>query len=185
MFYRVVIALLVLLSLSSCGGGTGVSAGALGLSSTQDPGPIDPTTLPTSGQASYLGFLSLNLPQLNGERATYTGALGLAVDFGRASGQLTGSAEGFRSGGTELQGRVFVTEGTLERDADVAIDYTFEAGLSGTLSGGGLQNSVLTGTMTGDFSGEGAATVSGVAFGNVTTATGVDVFDGSFAAAEN
>jgi len=186
MIFRSVCALCLLHILFACGGGTGVSGGALGSSSTQDPGPTEPSTLPMTGQASYSGFMALNLPRPGADRETYTGTLGLAVDFASASGQLTGAGEGFRgSNGTVLEGRIFVTDGTLERGANVATDYTFEAGVSGTLNGDGLQNSVVTGLMTGDFVGTDAGTVTGVTFGNVTTVTGVDVFDGSFAAAKN
>ena len=99
---------------------------------------------------------------------------------------MTGLAEGFRgAGGSALEGRLFVTDGTLDRSVAVAADYTFEAGISGSLSGDPIQSSVVTGQVTGDFIGSDATSVSGRAFGKVISPTGEDVFDGSFAAAKN
>jgi len=187
---RLLIAICVSLALVACSDGTGsasgVSGGALGSSSNQDLGVTDTSTLPTTGQASYSGVMSLNLPQTDASRAIYTGALGLAVDFGQASGQLTGSATDFRGpSGSLLQGRVFVTNGTLSIGVDVATEYSFEAGLSGTLSGDGLRNSVLIGDIDGDFLGQDGSSVTGVLHGDVITVTGVDIFDGTLAADKN
>lgn len=179
----------ILILLSACSGASVSSSDALSSSDAQELDPTDTLALPSSGTAIYRGFLALQLPSApepGSDRAAYTGSMALSVDFGLASGQLSGTAEGFRGpSDAELLGRLFITDGTIDLATDVATDYTFEAGVSGTLDGDGLRNSVVTGTMTGDFIGGDAALVSGVVYGSVTTVLGVDVFDGSFAATED
>lgn len=179
----------IIVLLSACSGGNDATSDALSISDMQGLDATDTLALPTSGRASYRGFLALQLPSApepGSDRAAYTGSLALSVDFGLASGQLSGTAEDFRGpSDAELLGRLFVTDGSIDVAADVATDYTFEAGLSGTLDGDGLRNSVVTGTMTGDFIGGDATLVSGVVYGSVTTVLGVDVFDGSFAATQD
>lgn len=168
---------------------SGSSGGSLGDGGDGPGGPTDPGSLPISGRATYSGFLSLNLPMNDDAglgRGVYSGDLSLTVDFASDIGAMTGQADDFRGPtGGAVQGRIFVTDGALERSTDTTIDYTFAAGLSGTLSGDGLRNSVVTGQVSGDFQGDSASTVTGVTYGNVTTYLGVDVFDGTFSAAQN
>jgi hypothetical protein len=172
----------------SCSG-NGSSSGAL--DDLGDDGDVltDPGILPITGRATYSGFLSLNLPsglEVGAARGTYSGDLSLTVDFASDLGAMTGQADGFSGpSGDSVLGRVYVTNGILERSTNTTIDYTFEAGISGTLSGDGLRNSVISGSVSGDFKGQNASSISGVAYGNVTTYLGVDVFDGTFSGAKN
>jgi len=184
MIFRILFVAILLLTLTACSGGSRVVSSSSGVSSAQNPGPIDPSSLPISGDASYSGTFNLNLPRAGLDRKIYTGNLGLAVTFRNAGGQLSGEATKFRDPiGTAIDGRILIENGTLNRDTNVSIDYTFEAQVSGTLNGDGLRHATVFGNMSGDF--VNGDDVSGVTSGGVTTATGVDVFDGSFEASKN
>ncbi|SEW02471.1 hypothetical protein SAMN04488515_0705 [Cognatiyoonia koreensis] len=174
-------ALLVLVPLAACGGGGGGSGNQLGAGG--GGGITDPGELPVSGFARYNGFLTVNLPTADG-RAPYTGNLGLDVDFDAAATQVTGQASGFTDGGgTNMRGRLAVTDGVIDRKTNVASDYTLEAGISGTLSGDAFRNMVITGTLLGDFNGQNAETLRGQVFGDTIGPLGTDIFNGTFSAA--
>ncbi len=184
--FRMMVLGLLVLAVGCSGNGSG--SGALGDMGDDDV-ITDPGSLPINGRATYSGFLSLNLPngaEPGAARGTYLGDLSLTVDFASNLGAMTGHADGFSGPtGDSVLGRIYLTDGILERSTDTTIDYTFGAGISGTLSGDGLRNSVIAGNVSGDFKGQDASIVSGVAYGNVTTYLGVDVFDGSFSGAQN
>ena len=174
-----------LLALSACGAGGGgseipVSAG--------DPAPkpvIEPGDLPVSGNASYDGLMTLRLPQ-NGDALSahtdHTGNLRLNVDFDVGFNQVTGVVDGFQTPTNEpMVGRVFVTEGLIDRGASSSKDYTFDAKLSGTLSALNFSSTVISGTVLGDFSGSDLSALTGRVYGNLVLGNGVDIFDGTYA----
>lgn len=176
--------------LSGCsGGGSTTSRSTLSSGDEPDPGPIDPQFLPTAGTASYTGFISLNLPSTpepGSQKTAFSGDLDLAVDFGTATGVLRGVADGFRgASGNSVTGRLFIEDGLVERTGSAQTDYNFDAQISGTLDGDGLQSSVLAGRISGDFLGADQDGVSGAVYGDVTTHLGIDVFDGAFAAGKD
>lgn len=178
---RQMLAVFLVLFVAACsGGGGGGATNQLG--SEGGGGLTDPGLLPVSGAARYDGFLTLALPTQTG-RQPFTGVLGLDVNFDAPAAQVTGQASQFRSASDEvLDGRIIITDGDLDRSADLAADYTFESQLSGTLSGTDFRNIVITGTMLGDFSGDTASAVSGQTFGDVVTPLGFDIFNGTFSA---
>ena len=83
--------------------------------------------------------------------------------------------------GDSLTGRIFVTAGEIiaETGNDPA---GFEADLSGSLKGGALLNTLLTGAFDADFETTDGLVISGTAFGDVTTTSGIDLFDGMISA---
>lgn len=169
--------------LGACSGSGGSGSGnELGSEGAQ---PTDPGELPISGTARYDGFLTLGLPTPTG-RQTFSGDLALTVDFDAAAAQVTGVADSFSTDDDDdVRGRIMITDGMIDRKAQTVSDYTFEAGLSGTLSGDAFRNLVISGTMLGDFNGEDADAVTGRVFGDLVGATGEDIFNGSFSAAKN
>ena len=168
------------LALAGCSGGSSGGGNLDDPGGTQTPPITGRQDLPQSGVANYLGFMTLNLP-VNGSRGEAVGDLSLAVDFGAAQGQVTGTADGFVLLGDSLTGRIFVTAGQIiaETSTDPA---GFEADLSGSLKGGALPNTLLTGTIDADFETTDGSVISGTAFGDLTTTSGIDVFDGTFSA---
>lgn len=174
---------LVFLCAAACGGSSGSGSGSE-LGSSGGGGAIDPNELPISGAARYDGFLTLGLPTSSG-RDSYTGQLGLDVDFDAADVQVTGLADNFAtSDGEDVTGRIVVTDGVINRETNVIEDYTFEAGVSGTLSGPDFRNMVITGTMLGDFNGQAAEAITGRVFGDVILPTGTDIYNGTFSATD-
>jgi len=168
---------------TACGsGGTTSSGDQL---DDNDSSPItDPDTLPISGTVHYSGFLSLGLPTSSG-RTDFTGNLGLTVAFDAVTGQVTGEADQFRAPDAELlRGRILITDGQIDRATNTVEDYTFDAQLSGTLSGDDFRNMVITGAMVGDFNGENADVVSGQVFGDVVGPAGLDIYNGTFSATQ-
>jgi len=55
----------------------------------------DPAALPLEGTANYAGFMTLNLPTVDGRQAN-VGDLNLAVDFGATSNQVSGGVRHHR-----------------------------------------------------------------------------------------
>ena len=165
--------------LIACGGAGTATDG----SSLPDTGTNTPITgrqvIPSAGIATYAGFMSLNLP-VDAGRTTVVGDLSLSVDFGANGNQLSGLAQQFTLDGNTLAGRVFVTDGQIVL---VAHGSEVEANISGALTGTGMSNTLVTGEVLGVFSGENGRVISGTAFGDVTTASGIDVFDGTISVA--
>lgn len=167
-----------LLAIAACSSGGGGSEDELG--SGGGSGITDPSELPISGSARYNGFLTLSLPTSSG-RSPYIGTLGLDVDFDAADVQVTGQVTDFSTDNDDnVAGRLVITDGVIDRGSDVVEDYTFDAGISGTLSGEDFRNMVITGTMLGDFNGQNAETLSGRVFGDVIGPTGEDIYNGTF-----
>ena len=169
----------MVLALTGCGGttiGNGqVAGGGAGQPGTQTVFPV--------GQATYSGFLTLGF--LNGaSNVTATGDLAVAVNFTSAGGSFTGVAQGFNlSTNHALTGRLFVTAGQISQNA-VGGPIDVDAGVSGTLVGATLPNSVFTGTITGGFQAIGFDVIQGTTTGDLTTASGIGTFTGSFAVAK-
>ena len=135
----------------------------------------NPALLPTSGTAQYAGLIALDLPIPN-ESAPHVGDIDLRVNFGSNRNPISGSATNFNG----LSGSLTIASGAIDRGADPDEDYTFEAGLAGTLDGtsGAF---VIDGTLSGDFRGRNLDGVTGVVYGDVTGPDGQVLFDGTFA----
>lgn len=173
---------MICVGISGCSGGGG-SSGELGAGG--GGGITPPTDLPITGSARYDGFLNLGLPTASG-RETITGNLGLDVDFDAANIQVTGRASGFTDAdNAAVTGNILITDGVIDRETNVAADYTFEGGISGALSGPDFRNIVVTGTILGDFNGVDADVLSGQVFGDVIGPQGEDIFNGSFSSTSN
>ena len=177
---RLLVPFVLLVAFSACGGGGGGGTGGTAAIASPPPPTITGRfQVPNNGVANYSGFMNLNLPSGTG-REVATGSLSLAIDFGAPSDQVSGTATGFSvlSSGT-LTGQLFITDGDIR--AEQGNDPPgFEAEISGTLKGGTLVNTLITGDVVADFDTTDVSAASGTVFGDVTTSQGIDIFDGSF-----
>mgnify|MGYP005992188061 CR=1 FL=1 len=119
----------------------------------------DPTTLPTSGSASYDGLLSLG-PAI--------GEMELIANF--SEGSIGGTVGNVVLGDdTVATGSLAITSasGAIDRSTDTSVDFTFSAGLDGTLSDDTGSYDVEA-TMLGDFTDTDYGYVEGFVEGTVT-----------------
>lgn len=133
----------------------------------------NPTTLPTTGAANYTGFSTLRLP-IDGQTSAYLGDLSMTVDF--SQNQVSGNIGNFNG----LGGSLAIGGGRLDRGTDTQVDYTFDGDVDGTLTANGA-NYVIDAGLVAEFRGRNQDGVTGVVFGDITGAAGVDIFDGSLA----
>jgi len=136
----------------------------------------DPAALPLEGTANYAGFMTLNLPTVDGRQAN-VGDLNLAVDFGATSNQVSGGVSNF-SGTT---GTLDISGGDLNRGADPDMDFTFDGALSGTLQTGSTAFDI-DGNLLGEFRGRDQYGLTGIVSGTITGSGSQDIFDESMAA---
>lgn len=139
----------------------------------------DPATLPMSGTASYAGVLRLDMENAAGE-VSVDGKLNLSVSF--ADNNITGTANKFVDpNDARYLGELTLSNGFLDRAADPAVDYTFNADLTGTLIGGGDVYDLNAG-LSGDFLGPGQGAVSGQLAGSADSSFGSGYLFGEFVA---
>lgn len=136
----------------------------------------DPSTLPTSGSATYDGFVGVEIENAFG----VAGELEITANFA-GGGNLSGRVfnvvgeNGFAYGG-ELD----LDNSTLDRGADTDFEYTFQMDMTGTLDGED-EAVVVDAMLLGDFTGPGHEFIEGAAVGAITTG-GIrqDITDGGF-----
>jgi len=187
---RLITAGLMIAGLSACGGGS-TGGGASSAASFQDLFDqadaiadatntlqyTDPTTLPTGGSATYTGVIVVDAADL--DRAA--GTLALTANF--ANNQITGSVSNVVTEAEDsLVGTLSITNGSIDRAADVESDFTFDADLTGTLTDDTFTYEVGA-TMAGDFVHTDYGTVEGPVDGTVTVSGQVSVItEGAFIA---
>ena len=136
----------------------------------------DPATLPTSGSATYDGYIGVEVASAY----VVAGEMEMTANFAGA-GDLSGRVynvvgdDGFKYGG-ELD----LDNSILDRTADTSIEYTFDMDMTGTLNGDG-EDVVVDAYLLGDFTGLGHEYIEGVAEGTIT-AGGItqNITDGGF-----
>lgn len=135
-----------------------------------------PTTLPSSGSATYDGVIGANLD--NG--SAVAGDLELIANFG--SDSISGSASNFFDDQeNSLGGSLAISDSFLDRTANTDIDYTFGASLAGTLTSDD-GDAVVDAIILGDFLGSSHRNVGGIVFGSVTQNNDTLFLDGDFVA---
>ncbi len=180
-------AILALAGCSSGGGGGGEALSreeqAETLSATLAAVNVsEPADLPTTGAASYAGFMTAGLPTgAGGARREYLGDLTMNVDFAAPRNQVSGRADNFTAGNDRLNGRLQITGGDLFRNTVIDENFTFTGDVDGTLSQNGRQF-VIDAEIAGEFRGRNQEGVSGLLFGDVEGPEGQDIFDGTFVA---
>lgn len=141
----------------------------------------DPATLPTVGGATYTGVMTLTTGPAVGSLAL-GGALTLNANFGGQT--ISGRADTFVDQTDQAySGRLDLTNGAIDVNADPNLAYTFSADLDGTLTGGGV-SLTIDADLFGDFLGAAADSATGVVSGSVTGGGGSDFVYGDFIAAE-
>jgi len=134
----------------------------------------DPSTLPTSGSASYNGYIGVTVDNA----IDVAGELELTADF--ASDNITGSAFNFFDRNENAYaGTLEVSNGGFDRTADTSSEFTFGADLDGTLSNSG-ENIQVDASLDGDFTGSDYRYVEGTVFGRARTSEGWFSLDGGF-----
>lgn len=174
-----------LLSGCSDGGDSRASYDELGdefdaLLDRSDPLPItDPSTLPVSGSATYEGVVGLSTPGNDGIPADMLGEMTLVADF--SSDDLSGSAGDFVTDqNEELDGRLDISNGGFDRDADVDVFYTFGFDLDGTLTTEDGDDLDVDAEAVGDFLGEDNEQAIGLVDGIIVSPEGAAVTEGGF-----
>lgn len=141
---------------------------------------IDPALLPASGGATYDGVMVLGTNGQGGVPDAMAGDLALDVDFDDDT--LTGAVDAIRTDTDErLAGTLVLTNGRIDRGADLADEYTFGFDLNGTLTDEGDDDLVVVGEGAGDFYGSGATHVGGIVDGIVAGPGGNASLQGEFA----
>ena len=116
----------------------------------------DPTTLPTSGGATYDGLMSLE---------NLVGEMTMTADF--ADDAISGSVTNFIiDDDTAVLGTLDIGSGAIDRTADTDTAYTFAADLTGELSIEEEDGAYdIVGTILGDFTGPDHEYVEGSVIG--------------------
>ncbi|NRA98621.1 MAG: hypothetical protein HRU32_02190 [Rhodobacteraceae bacterium] len=121
-------------------------------------------TLPTSGSASYAGYMGIDNAPFGGE---IIGDMTMTVDF--ATEGITGAATNFiNSDDIRYSGTLGISNGAFDRTADPAREWQFEADIDGTLSAVG-ESHTIDALMSGDFTGPGQEGAVGIVTGAITS----------------
>jgi hypothetical protein len=119
-----------------------------------DEAPVAGTALPTSGTASYAGFLAANMSD-GTSTAAIVGDLNMDVDFSGATGGVTGTVTNLLdSTNAAYAGTLVISDGlpgTLDRTAPGFV--TFNATIGGTLTDQAATTYDIAGSLQGGFSG--------------------------------
>lgn len=188
---RILSMLLCLVLLQACSG-----SGGAGLVDERTPEEVErdleeqpispPGELPTSGAAEYDGFMFADLPVTPtdpGLTTSYVGTLAMTVSFDGSGPPLSGRAVNFTDRlNVTLGGALDVDGGAIFRGNDPDSNYTLEGDVAGTLRHPDVGNLAVDATLSGEFRGINQLGVQGVLFGDVRSAAGIEIFDGSFAA---
>ncbi|MDX8355598.1 hypothetical protein [Cognatiyoonia sp. IB215182] len=143
----------------------------------------DLALLPTSGSASYEGFLSGQLSNTNDAVTdTLIGDLSVNVSFGDSS-LISGVASGFLDeNGDALDGTIILSAGELDRAGDPEVDATLTFEGSGELTSVSGDVLVFDADFAGDFLGEDYQGMGGEALAQVTVGGASQSFSGAFVA---
>lgn len=141
----------------------------------------DPSSLPTSGSASYDGVIGLGSDGSGGAPKDFAGELTLNVDFSRDD--LSGQATNFVTAGEErLDGTLAITTGDIARGTDPKLEPTYAFDMGGTLSDADGDDYRVDATGVGAFLGEDADATFGFVGGEMTSAGGTASLGGAYLA---
>jgi hypothetical protein len=181
---KYIISTLTVLGLAGCSGGSGGAPNlahidqALALAAAQQAANVSvPSELPTSGAASYAGFVTLGLP-ISDAITNVTGDIDLNVDFGNQLQPFSGTLSHFPG----LAGQIAIVGGQIDRDANTGVDYTFISDLRGDLVAEG-RTYTINGSLAGDFRGRYQDGMTGVIYGDIDGPVGQNMFSGTMAVA--
>jgi len=120
----------------------------------------DPASLPETGSTRYDGIIALVV-----DTSVLGGDVSITANWrdDSVSGQATNFLDEENSA---LSGSLAITNGTIDRTADVDIDFTVVADVDGTLRGGG-NNYDFDMTYLADFYGTNQAAIGGITVGQV------------------
>lgn len=139
----------------------------------------DPSSLPMSGSATYSGVMQLDIQNGAGE-ISMDGLLNMKVSF--ASNSITGTATNFiDENNANYSGNLALSNGMIDRDADPNIEYTLQADIGGTLTGGG-KSFDISADLQGDFRGTSWKATSGGVQGSAVSSYGTGYVFGEFVA---
>lgn len=168
--------------LSACGGGSGGADASFAdrqsefdtLAAELDALPFtNASTLPAIGTATYNGFLGVGTGD-----AVIGGQMQLNANF--ESNSIDGDVRNIIDNqNNEYGGTLLITNGSINRAADVETEYSFGADLGGNLTQGGDTFSVDA-TMDGDFVGGDYVGVRGDVTGTVAAPEGISIIGGEF-----
>ncbi|MEJ6404933.1 hypothetical protein [Yoonia sp. 2307UL14-13] len=145
----------------------------------------DLSTVPTTGSATYSGFISGQLAD-TGDTVTDSliGELLVEVDFGAVE-MVSGSADNFLDDQSNpLTGSITLSGGTLDREGDPTVDATFQFTGQGELVDTHGQTLVLNTDFEGDFLADGQTGIGGDVLGRVTVDGDEQSFGGFFVSAQ-
>ena len=144
--------------------------------------------LPASGSATYEGTVYLDTgfagagTEPDGDD-DLVGDLSLRVGFA-GDGSVTGAATDFVGEGDQrYDGRLAVSDGSVDTSLDPDVNYNFLADLDGTLTDEGGTDYDLSGGIGGNFTGGRYDYVIGAVGGSACQGPDCSDFDGGFAAA--
>lgn len=137
-----------------------------------------------SGTVKYNGFLRANLAnETDDVTDILAGQMELEVAFD-ATDMVTGTARGFvDEDGQTVTGELTLSGGTLDRDGDPALDFTFQFDGDGVLRSPSGQLIGLEVSFDGDFLGDSGEAVGGDVAGTATVDGNAQNLQGPFIAA--
>ena len=191
-FSKTAIPFSLMVTLAACGGSStsGPNASTSFANIIEDAGTLadevavipytDPATLPTSGSATYNGFIGVVLDN----NAGVAGDLQLIANFAPNANEnaITGSASNFFDNEENaIGGTLTLSNSVLDRNADTNTQFTFDADLSGDLTSDEGDISVAA-FLLGDFTGTNHEFVEGFVSGTATLNDETLFLDGEFVA---
>lgn len=143
-------------------------------------GFTDPATLPPTGSAAYFGVLGVDIDPGTPQVVTAIGALDLTFQFSSdsVSGRVTDVID---DANQRYQGTLSITNGVLDRGADVTQTFTYFADMDGTLVSPDGDNLNVTAALAGDLLDTGIF-AEGLVSGSVTGPDGTSPIEGGFIA---
>ena len=140
-------------------------------------GFTDPSTLPTSGSATYDGVLGLVFEPGTTAESSAIGTMQMNVLFGE--NDITGNVTDFIDDSNRAyQGTLTINNGDIDRGADVEFEFTYFADLGGQLTGPS-GTMTIDAIMAGDLLGPGTYT-EGVLSGFSTDNQGTSPIEGGY-----
>lgn len=158
------------------------AAGAALSEEAFDAGLTDPSTLPTSGSATYDGYMGMTLEDDATNPTVLVGDLTMSVEF-EGTPTFEGTADDFVDDqNDEYDGSLQITEGVVFRDVDVEEFYSAEFEVDGTLTDPDGDDLEFSGDGVGDFFGDDQEYMLGEHGGIVTVDGDIIEYGGGFVA---
>ncbi len=131
----------------------------------------DPMTLRDTGSVGYVGVIGFQAQQPGEERLELLGNLRLTANF--QDDEITGSATNFADENEAIySGTMTISNGGINRAADVTTNYTFGADVDATLTTADRTISTDNMIILGDFYGGAEQFISGRLDGQIITTDG-------------